>query len=266
MADEAAKAVDSAEQAYAAAAEAVPAKPAATDETPVKAVAPKATPVKAAPPKAPAPAAAPAKAAPKPVVAKAKPAKPAPKPKAPVVKAKPAAVKPAKAVPKKTVRPPIKTPQPNQTPQAKEPVMAKPADFTKTVTDTMTEIQTRAKDAYDKSTAMAGEATEFTKGNIEALVESSKILTENLQEFGKAYVDEAKAAFETITADMKEMAAVKSPTELFQLQGKLMRRNFDSMVAFGSKSSEAMVKLTNEAMAPLSSRMSLAADKLAKAA
>ena len=106
--------------------------------------------------------------------------------------------------------------------------MAKQADYTKTVTDTVAEFQTRAKAAYDKGAALAGEATEFTKGNIEAFVESSKILTENLQDLGKVYADEAKAAFETFTADLKELAAVKSPTELFQLQSRLARRNFDS--------------------------------------
>jgi phasin family protein len=238
MADEAEKTVNSAEQAYAAAAEAVPVKPVAGEE--------KAPPA----PQAKAPAA-PAKPA---------AAKPAPKKKVLPLKAKPAATKPAKA-PK-----PIKSVQPKQISQAKEPTMAKQADFTQTVTDTVAEFQTRAKAAYDKGAELAGEATEFTKGNIEALVESSKILTENLQDFGKAYADEAKAAFETFTADLKELAAVKSPTELFQLQSRLARRNFDSMVAFGSKSSEAAVKLANETFAPLSSRVSLAAEKFSKAA
>ena len=245
MSDEAGKPADSAEKAYAAAVESVPAKP----EKPEPA-----TPVA---PKAAAPTAANAKPAAK---IKAKPApvrkKPAPVKAKPVIKAKPAAAKPAKP----------KTPPTKPVTQVKEPTMAKTADFSKTVTDAMTEMQSRAKEAYDKGTAMAGEASEFTKGNVEALVESGKIVSESLQEFGKTYVDEAKSAFDTMTADMKEFAAIKSPTELFQLQGKLMRRNFDSMVAFSSKSSEAMVKLANEAVAPLSSRMSLAAEKVSKAA
>jgi phasin family protein len=62
------------------------------------------------------------------------------------------------------------------------------------------------------------------------------------------------------------MVAVKSPTELFQLQGKLARRNFDAMVAFGSKQTETLMKLTNESFAPISSRMSIAAEKISKAA
>lgn len=144
--------------------------------------------------------------------------------------------------------------------------MAKSPEFTKSVSDAMAEIQSRTKEAYEKSTEIAGEASEFAKGNVEAIVESGKILTSGIQDLGKTYIDEAKSAFETLTADMKEIAAVKSPTDLFQLQGKLMRRNFDSFVAFGSKSSEAMVKLANESMSPISSRMSAAADKVAKVA
>ena len=62
------------------------------------------------------------------------------------------------------------------------------------------------------------------------------------------------------------MAAIKSPTELFQLQGKIMRRNFDTLVATGSKNTEAVMKLANDAFAPISGRVSLAAEKLAKVA
>ena len=122
--------------------------------------------------------------------------------------------------------------------------MAK-TDFSKTMTDAMSEVQTRAKEAYEKTTEMAGEASEFAKGNIEAIVESGKIFSSGMQDMSKTYIEEARNAFETLTADMKEMAAVRSPTELFQLQGKLMRRNFDSAVAFGSRNSEALVKLAN---------------------
>ena len=83
---------------------------------------------------------------------------------------------------------------------------------------------------------------------------------------GKTYVGEAKAAYETLTADMKEMAAIKSPTELFQLQGKIARRNFDSAVAFSSKTGDSILKLYADAFAPISGRVSLAAEKISKAA
>ncbi|HEX7711171.1 MAG TPA: phasin family protein [Sphingomonadaceae bacterium] len=188
-------------------------------------------------------------------------------PQAKVAAAKPKPT-PTGTAPAKAPARPIKTPipEPKQVSQTKEPAMAQQADFTNTVTDAVAEFQTRAKAAYDKSAAVAGEATEFAKGNVEALVEAGKIYSENLQNLGKVYAEDAKAAFETLTADLKEFAAVKTPTELFQLQSRLMRRNFDSLVAFGSKSSEAAVKIANETLAPISSRVSLAAEKFSKAA
>jgi phasin family protein len=134
------------------------------------------------------------------------------------------------------------------------------------VADAVTEIQTRAKVAYEKGTEALTEATEFAKGNVEALVESGKIFAAGAQDFGKGYVEEAKSAYETLTADLKEMAAIKSPTELFQLQGKIARRNFDAFVAASSKNTEALVKLASDSFAPLSGRVNVAAEKLAKVA
>ncbi len=42
---------------------------------------------------------------------------------------------------------------------------------------------------------------------------------------------------------MKEMAAAKSPTDLIQLQSDMFRKSFDSAVAYGSKNTEAMLKI-----------------------
>lgn len=166
-----------------------------------------------------------------------------------------------------TDKPASTTPMPT-IPELKEKIMAtaKSTDFSKTVTDTVGEFQRRTKEAYDKGAELSAEATEFAKGNVEALVESGKILAAGVQDLGKSYADEARSAYETATADLKELAAVKSPTELFQLQAKLARRNFDTLVAFGSKNAEAAVKLANESFAPLSGRVNLAAEKIAKVA
>jgi phasin family protein len=128
------------------------------------------------------------------------------------------------------------------------------------------DVQDRAKTAYEKSTAAAGEMTEFTKGNVEAMVTSGKILASGLQDMGKTYADEGKSAFETMTADAKALAAAKTPTDFFKLQSELMRRNFDLFVAAGSKHSEEMVKLAGDAFAPISTRMSLAMEKAKLAA
>jgi phasin family protein len=92
------------------------------------------------------------------------------------------------------------------------------------------------------------------------------VLAATMQDLGRTAVEDAKAAAETVTADVKAMAAVKSPTELFQLQGEIARRNLDTLVARTSKNAEVMMKLANDMFAPLSSRASVAMERLNKAA
>lgn len=127
--------------------------------------------------------------------------------------------------------------------------------------DVMTEAQAKAKAAFEKSTSMLGEAGEFAKGNVEAIIESGKILAEGCQEMGSTLVSEGRSAFESMTGDFKELAAVKSPTEFLKVQSDIARKNFDSAVAYGSKNSEAVLKLMSDAFAPLSGRVSLAVEK-----
>ena len=212
--------------------------------------------------------------------------KPVAKKKAAPAKAKKVAAKKApakkKAAPKKVAAKkaaPVKTkaaakkPATATTPisKLKDTIMAtaknaKTTDYTAKAKEVAADVQTRAKAAYDKGAEMTQDVVEFQKGNFEALVESGKILANGMQDMGRTYVEEAKSAAETVQGDVKKFAAIKSPTELFQLQGEIARRNFDAMVSTTSKNTEAMVKLANEAFAPLSSRFSLAAEKVRKAA
>ena len=171
----------------------------------------------------------------------------------------PARKKPAAAKPAPAAATPIS--------QLKDTIMATAkktatTDYTTKAKEMAADVQTRAKAAYDKGSELTKEAVEFQKGNLEAVVESGKILAAGMQDMSRTYVEEAKTAAETVQEDVKKFAAVKSPTELFQLQGEILRRNFDAMVSTTSKNTESMLKLANEAFAPMSNRMSLAAEKV----
>lgn len=226
---------------------------------------------------------------PKAVAVKAEPvvaAEPAAAPRTVATKARTAVIKPRRAVraavkapaPKAAATPktspkPIPTPAPTAArvkpalSKPKDKTMAKtPIDFTDAFKTAFADLQDKAKAAYEKSTATFGEANEFAKGNVEALVESGKILASGLQELGTSVATESRTALETLTAEAKELAAVKSPTEFFQLQSSLLRKHFDAMVAQTSKNTEAVMKLANEAFTPLSTRVTLAVEKVSKAA
>ncbi|MCU0947322.1 MAG: phasin family protein [Porphyrobacter sp.] len=239
-----------AEKAYAEASAKVVEAPKATGKSPVIAAAaakkaPKAK--KVAAQKAPAKAVAAKKAAPKAAAKKAAPA--------------------AKTSPVTTAAAALAAPVATIT-KFKDTIMAtaKTTDFTATAKDMAADLQTRLKGAYAKTAEVAAEATEFNKANVDAVVESGKIFFAGAQELVKDNVETGKTVIETVTADAKKMMEVKSPTELMQMQGELARRNFDAIVSFGSKRTEAWVKLYNDAFAPISNRVSIAAEKLTKAA
>lgn len=202
------------------------------------------------------------KAAPAPA---AEPVMTAKKDATPKAAANPVAVKKTVAAKKPVAKKVVKA-----APSFKDTIMTKTKtaddDFNAKVQETVTEAQDRAKVMFEKSQAMFGDAGEFAKGNVEALVESGKIVSTGLQDIAKDYVAEGKAALETVQADFKELTAVKTPADFFKLQGEMLRRNFDAAVASGSKHSEKAVKLAGEAFAPIQNRVSLAVEKVKQAA
>lgn len=256
MADTESKADKSADKAIEAASQSVSGETSATKKT----VARKTAPAKAAKPK-PAPRAKTATAKPKPTrkpARKATPKKAAPA-KVPVAAKPVAAVKTSAAAMMSSVNSiPLKS-------AFKDKVMDMNKNL-KSVQDMLGQAQKKAQEAFEKSTAFAGDYSEFAKGNVEAFVESGKILAEGLQDIGTNLVAESRTAFEAMSADMKDMAAAKSPTELLQVQSDMVRKNFDSAVAYGSKNTEAMVKLASDVIAPISERMNVAVEKVTKAA
>lgn len=269
----------------------VPSKPEASTkvDAPVKAPVVKTAPVKAPVAKAP-PAKTPVVKAAEPKIKAASVAPAKPKPVVPVVPAKVVETKPATTVAKDVKETVAAVPVPKAATKtaapktAPRPVSGKPvfaglfsnfmleettmdmsANFTG-FQDAITEAQAKAKAAFEKSTSMLGEVSDFAKGNVEAAVESGKIYAEGVQALGSEFVSESRAAFEKMSGDVKELAAAKSPTDFFKLQSDLVRKNFDTAVAYSSKNSEAMLKLFSDTFAPISGRVSIAVEKARSAA
>ncbi|MDF2385744.1 TIGR01841 family phasin [Nostoc ellipsosporum NOK] len=124
----------------------------------------------------------------------------------------------------------------------------------------------RTKAAVEKSTKLVEEANDFAKGNVEALVESGRIAAKGFEGLGQDAAEYGRKSFESATAALKNLAAVKSPTEFFKLQSDYFRGAFDSYVAEASKNTEALIKLASDAAQPLSNRVAVAAEKVKTAA
>ncbi len=239
--------MDSAEKAFEAATLETAAKPVAAPVAPV---------VEAAPAvKAPAPAKT------KTVAAKAKPVQ--------KKAAKPAAKKAApKKAAAKTIAPKTKVaPKPAALAtkgfKTMNDTVKKFAEDAKTRAETLTaDFNEKAKEAFAKSSKLAEDAVEFNKANVEALVEAGKIAAKGIETLGQEGVTFARKSFEDTTVALKGYTAVKTPADFFKLYAENSKKAFDAAVAQTSKTSELVVKLTNDSFAPISNRVSVITSKM----
>lgn len=135
-----------------------------------------------------------------------------------------------------------------------------------TAKETFAKLGAHSQDAMEKGKQGLEDFASFQKGNVEALVESSRIAAKGIESMGQDAAAFAKKSYDHTSETLKAMASVKSPTELMKLQADYVRASFDAMVAQASRTTEAQLKLAGEIAQPLQNRFALAAEKLKVAA
>ncbi len=194
----------------------------------------------------------------------AKPArrKPAPKAAAPVKKAKraaPAAMRKAKKI-VKPARAGVK--QMIQGVKIMATKTQTPFIGTEQFTAAFGDVNARAKDAFEKGTKIAEEIADLTRGNVEALVASSKVAAKGVETLSQDAAEYGRKSFEDASATLKSFAEVKSATDFFKLQSDYARSAFDAAVAESARVSEAFIKLAGDAAEPITSRYTVAAERV----
>ena len=124
------------------------------------------------------------------------------------------------------------------------------------------DVNARAKSAADRSAKMAEEMAELTRGNVEALVASSKIAAKGVETLGQDAAEYSRRAFEEASATLKSFTEVKSATDFFKLQSDYARSAFDSAVAESARMSETVLKLAGDVAEPITSRYTVAAERV----
>ena len=104
------------------------------------------------------------------------------------------------------------------------------------------------------------------KDNLEAFTASSKIWTAGVQDLTKQFAATTKASFEESVAAFKALTSVKSVKEAIELQTAYGKSAMTKAMAESTKLTEASRKLTEEAMAPITARISVAVGSFSKAA
>ena len=176
-----------------------------------------------------------------------------------ITKAKPKAATKTKAATKISA-----ARKPTINPSLKEKIMPKNAKIAENTQTVVSDARAKAKKAVEQGNVLFNDASKFTKGNVDAVVASGKVLSDGVQAISKEFVSQGRGAVEMVSGEVKELAAVRSPSELFKVQGDIARKNLDTAITLGTKNSEAMLKLASDVFAPISGRFSMAAEKVRK--
>ena len=127
-----------------------------------------------------------------------------------------------------------------------------------------TETQAKVKEGMEKAMKTAEELMSFGQGNFEALVKSSQVWANGVQDIGKQMAASAQASFEELMSTFKALSSVKSLKDAFELQASFARSAMEKTVAELGRLTDASVKLTEQTLAPITARVSLAVEKFAK--
>lgn len=170
---------------------------------------------------------------------------------------------------KKTTKKPVKAAKPAATakPAAKVAgveALFKPIDWSKA--PGVDEIKARLEKFGPGMFKGLEDASQAGKDNVEAIVKSSQILAKAAEELNKAISTFAQSSMELNVQAGQALLGVKSLQDLVEVQQELARSSFDHFVTGSSKISDMAMKVANEALEPIQSRVSVTMEKLGKAA
>jgi len=126
--------------------------------------------------------------------------------------------------------------------------------------------QAKVKEGMEMAMKSAEEFVTFSQGNVEAVVKSSQIWTAGVQDLSKQVAASAQSTFDETMATFKALTGVRSLKDAFELQANFARSALEKAMAESGKLTDASFKLTEQTLAPITARVSVAVEKFAKAA
>jgi phasin family protein len=130
----------------------------------------------------------------------------------------------------------------------------------------ITETQEKVKVGMENAMKTAEELVAFSQGNVEAMVKSGQVWAAGVQDISKQLAATAQSSFEETMSTFKALSSVRSFKDAFELQASFARTTMEKTLAESGRLTDASMKLTEQAMAPLTARVSLAVEKFAKPA
>lgn len=129
---------------------------------------------------------------------------------------------------------------------------------------TMNKTVAQSNQAAEGLFKAAGEAAEFSRGNVEAIAQATQTYMAGVQDLSRMTLALVQGLTEQTMEGMRAMSGVKSLKDATDLQTGLARSAMERSVAEAQKLQETALRVAEQSFAPLSARMSMAVEKLAR--
>jgi phasin family protein len=131
-------------------------------------------------------------------------------------------------------------------------------------TATVEASQLHVTEGITRTLKTAEEVVAFSQGNVEALIKCGQIWSTGLQDISRQMASSMQASYEEAVSAFKALTTVKSLKEAVDLQVGLARSTVKKSLAESGKYTDASLKLAEQALAPISSRVSVAVETFGK--
>jgi phasin family protein len=157
------------------------------------------------------------------------------------------------------------------TPRTKKTAAAATETAASTATTEVTREQyekavTLTREQVAKASALLEDLAVLGKGNLDAVVQSNTVIAKGLEEISRELMSYAQASLESATAATKALFGAKTLQDLIALNNSFAKTSLDSFLANSTKLGDMGLKVANEALEPISARVNVTIEKLAKPA
>jgi len=121
------------------------------------------------------------------------------------------------------------------------------------------EAKKTMEEGVEKMSKGLDDANRFGQQNVEAMVASGKAVAKAAEEMNAEIIAFSKKSYEDGVAAAKGMTAVKSASELFEMQTELAKSAFEGFVAQATRLNEMYTSAAKTAIEPLNERFTAAA-------
>lgn len=124
--------------------------------------------------------------------------------------------------------------------------------------------QARLTKILGKTAKSSEEILAFSQGNLEAVIKATQIYATGFDDISKQLTASSKASFDGSVAFANSLIGVKSGKEAFDLQTAFIKASIKNAATERKKVIEAITKLAEQAITPLSTRFALTLETLGK--